>query len=918
MTRNVLTRLALALAGLPTGSAHASGPVAPTAPASALILAQWALFRRGENPLLNRTPVAAPTLSSPTSSGQLTGGLHATDPDGDRLSYTVIAEPAHGDLVMRSDGTFTYVPDPEFALTGGDDAFTVVVRDNDPTAPGGGRYTDVLREALMRHHPALASRLFGAHTITVTVPVTVTPTGPTTPPVVPEPPGPTVDRDTGAVSGSLGVGPTAGGTLVVTVPEQPGTGSVTVDPKTGTYTFTPTAAARRAAAGTPGADVVTFTVLVANGDGDVVPVTVTTPVDPGPTEVVAEIPVGPGVQTLHASPDGRRIYAVGQSGGTSVMRSLAAARTFSAAAQDSVPTSTTISIIDAGRNSLISTVTLPGRADELEFSPDGSHAFVTTRTEDRNDKDEPTTVTVIDVDTDAVVATLRPVGSYGGVYFAPDGEHAYLSDYMGDQVLVLDLADDTLTTIAVPRPQYLTFSPDGRRAYMPSITDGTTTVFDTATHAIIGSAPGYGEPTFGADGRFGYLVDYQYVHGSVTVIDTRDDSVTVIPVGGHPTTTVWFGAGGAFAYVMDQGGDDPKLTVIDTSDHSFTTIDLGSDPSWWFPSPDGTRMYITDRADGTVTVVDAAHGVTLDTVSITAEGSDSFIHDAQFGPDGKRFYVVDAGQITIFDTTDDSVTTVPGDGRLGFSTDGSLAYVLGYGDASGGATLRVISAGDDGGRTFTLPTPADWVYFNADATRAYAWNWDGAVTVVDMATGATTFASVGQPAYEPQFSPDGRQLYIAGDDRAGAGALTVIDTADDTIWTVPVDASPSRVTFSPDGHAYVVSGRDADGTTVTIVDGAARTSTSFVASPYATDVEFTPDGRFGYVFGYGETYDDGEIMFIDLADGSTSVAPVPAPTGIRFSADGRHAYVLDQRRGTATVISLDADGSVRPSAERAV
>ncbi|MEJ2866384.1 Ig-like domain-containing protein [Actinomycetospora sp. OC33-EN08] len=526
VAQNVLTRIALGLAGVvpPSNPTTPTSPAAPAAPASALLLAQWALFRRGGT-VFNQSPAASPT-QAPSTTGLVTGNLNATDPDGDRLTYSVIGQPARGTVVVQPDGTFVYTPDAALARTGGTDTFTVLVRDN---SPGQGRATDVLRALLGRHHTALANRLFGPHAVAVTVPVVVAAPATNTPPVVPTtPPAPTTDRGTGVVSGSLGVRDADGDPLEFTVVDQPGVGTVTVDPATGVYTFTPTAAARRVAAATPGTDTVTFTVRVSDSQGEAVSVPVTVVVDPGHAEVVAAIPVA-GAQSLYASPDGRRVYALGAGGAGAP--GIVAARTF-AALDAPAATGSTIAIIDATSNTLISTVTLPGQPQELVFSPDGRYAFVTTRVDPYDTYRSPSTVTVIDTATDSVVGTLEAQSSHGSLYFAPDGRHAYLSDYLGDTLLVFDLDDAAVLTIPATRPQQLDFSPDGRRAYMPSITDGRTVVIDTTTHTVLGSVPGYGGTVFGPDGRYGYVVDYQHVDGSVTVIDTLDDSSVVIPLAG--------------------------------------------------------------------------------------------------------------------------------------------------------------------------------------------------------------------------------------------------------------------------------------------------------------------------------------------------------------------------------------------------
>lgn len=55
------------------------------------------------------------------------GQVIAQDIDGDALDYIRGSDPAHGRLIMRLDGTYTYIPDDHFH---GTDTFTVIARDN--------------------------------------------------------------------------------------------------------------------------------------------------------------------------------------------------------------------------------------------------------------------------------------------------------------------------------------------------------------------------------------------------------------------------------------------------------------------------------------------------------------------------------------------------------------------------------------------------------------------------------------------------------------------------------------------------------------------------------------------------------------------------------------------------------------------
>lgn len=77
----------------------------------------------------NEAPVAAPTLSSQSDPGTVTGSLNASDPEDDPLAYSVTQNPASGSVAVDSDGNFTYTADDAMAANGGTDTFVVTVRD---------------------------------------------------------------------------------------------------------------------------------------------------------------------------------------------------------------------------------------------------------------------------------------------------------------------------------------------------------------------------------------------------------------------------------------------------------------------------------------------------------------------------------------------------------------------------------------------------------------------------------------------------------------------------------------------------------------------------------------------------------------------------------------------------------------------
>ena len=80
--------------------------------------------------LFNSAPSLNPSQTAPALDGVVNGSLHATDPDGDAVSYRVVQAPAHGQVTVDTDGRFTYTPavPGQLAAT---DSFEVAVSDAD-------------------------------------------------------------------------------------------------------------------------------------------------------------------------------------------------------------------------------------------------------------------------------------------------------------------------------------------------------------------------------------------------------------------------------------------------------------------------------------------------------------------------------------------------------------------------------------------------------------------------------------------------------------------------------------------------------------------------------------------------------------------------------------------------------------------
>ncbi len=245
-----------------------STPV-PAVPVPRIVELLWVGLRRVEYTVANHYPTASPAqIEQVPAGGTITttgplevtvkGSLNADDPDGDRLTYTVVSKPSNGSVVVNPDGTYTYNADPDFARRGGEDSFTVRI---DDTA-GNPWHIHGLAELFGRRGPT-----------TVTVPVTVTAVN-----RAPTATSEIVDLDTdadGKASGNVGGADPDADRLTYTITGQPARGKASVD-STGNWTYQANPEARHALYTTPGAPTTdTFTVTTSDGLGGTTTTTVT-------------------------------------------------------------------------------------------------------------------------------------------------------------------------------------------------------------------------------------------------------------------------------------------------------------------------------------------------------------------------------------------------------------------------------------------------------------------------------------------------------------------------------------------------------------------------------------------------------------------------------------------------------------------
>lgn len=237
----------------------------------------------------------------------------------------------------------------------------------------------------------------------------------------------------------------------------------------------------------------------------------------------------------------------------------------------------------------------------MEISPTGHFAYIANR--------ELGVLSIFDTTRNAVTGTIKvPQGGPQFVSFTPDGKRAYVSIFNNERTVnlvgVLDTATNAfITTVPVGiRPFALEVTPDGKRVYVPNHDSSSITVIDAATNAVIDTikvAPNPHWVDLSADGKTLYAANHE--SNVVSVIDTATDKVlTTVPVGQsphsilkHPTKPLLFNV----------NYDSSSMSIIDTNTNQVVkTVPTASHPQDITLSADGQHLYIAAVDDNAIQV----------------------------------------------------------------------------------------------------------------------------------------------------------------------------------------------------------------------------------------------------------------------------------------------------------------------------
>lgn len=542
-------------------------------------------------PVANRAPQAGtPSIDTQNGgTGAVSGLLNFTDPDGNAMTYSAPTQPPSGTVTFVGS-RYTFTPYQSArdaaAISDGPDAvdITVVASDGQLSTP-----------------------------VTFSVPV-LPPNPPNQAPVHGTPTVDTIVNSTGAVSGNLNFTDPNNDSMTYSVPVQPASGTVTFSGSR--YTFTPTAAARVAAAASRGADPVTITVVASDGVAtDTVTFTVPIMQSSKATNQTPWVPGDTIPRTLDPVSGSVTGYMnVQDADGDTLIYTLA-----------SPPTQGGTVTFDQRSGYFTYTPGQAARAQAAQTPGLDYDTFGVNITDGTATVNTTVTVQVAPALPPVTAITNNPVAVGAGPSgVAVSNGYSYVVNYAGNTVTVTDTATNqvvkTIDVGAGPLSVAAVDSAQRKRVYVSNSMSNTVTVIDASTNKVVDTItvdipPGvYENPEWGT-------FEYQ-------------QQITEIAASGN---RLYVNASDGTLRVYDTT-NDAKVLLRTESTGTFYDLEL---------SPDGTRLYGTSGS--VLTVFDTA---TMAAVPVTV-GPGSWDENAAgnraettngvgnvaVSPDGKRAYV---------------------------------------------------------------------------------------------------------------------------------------------------------------------------------------------------------------------------------------------------------------------------------------
>ena len=822
---------------------------------------------------INDTPTTVADSVTTNEDTPLAGNVltNDTDIDGDSLTVALVDGPAHGELVLNTDGTFTYTPDANYH---GTDSFTYTATDGTETSTAA------------------------------TVNITVTAVNDTP---VADDDAYTIDEDyrlmASVLTNDVDV---EGDSLTTALVDGPTHGELVLNTD-GTFTYTPDANYN-------GTD--SFTYTATDGTATSTPATVTITVNPVNDATVAnndsystgeDSSLLGNVLTNDVDVDGDTFTAALLSGpahGTLVLNP-DGSFSYTPTADYSGVDSFSYQVSDGTATSNTALVTIAVTA--INDAPIAVNDSYTT------DEDTPLAGNVLANDTDAegdsLSATLVAGPTHGTLVLTSDGTFTYTpdADYTGTDSFTYTAGDAALTDSAlvtvsissvndVPVATGDSFTTDEDTPVSGNVLTNDVDVEGDSLTATLVDGPTHGNLVLNADGTFTYTPDADY-HGT--------DSFTYTATDGTATSAV-----STVSIAVDPVNDTPVATndsVTTNEDTQLTGNVLTNDTD-----ADGntlTATLVTGPSHGALTL--NADGTFTYTPTANYNGTDSFTYTAT---DGTATSTATTVTVTV-----NAVNDVPVAVNNSFTTDEDTQLtgnvLTNDTDADGNTLTATLVTGPTRG-TLTLNSDGSFTYTpNTGYHGADVFTYTANDGVANSTTAVVTI-TVTTVNDAPSAVND---AYTTSEESAVNGNVLANDTdADGNTLTATLADGPSHgaLTLNSDGTFTYTPTANYNGTdsfTYTATDG---TATSNVASVAITvnPVNDTPTAVNNAFATNEDVQLSGNVLTNDIdVDGDTLTATVvngPSHGTLTLNGNGTFTYTpTTNYNGTDSFTYTATDGT---------
>ena len=265
-------------------------------------------------------------------------------------------------------------------------------------------------------------------------------------------------------------------------------------------------------------------------------------------------------------------------------------------------------------------------------------------------------VQVIDTGSNKVVKTIATGAGAHNVTFSPDGKLAFIANLGTNSITIIDtLSKEILADVVTDTKAHdVAVSPDGKLAVACNVGAGNITFIDVASRKAVHTM---------ATGKKAITAVFSYDGETLYVVNAGAANISVIDVKSKKITGTRRGAKGAMAIkpVNNWGQfwltapEDNKLLLLNSRTGALqTSIDVPGEPHGLVHSPDGKTVYVGQRKLGQIAMIDTASRKITKTMAL---GQRPDMLD--ISSDGKTVYVAirDENKLAVVSAADLSVIT---------------------------------------------------------------------------------------------------------------------------------------------------------------------------------------------------------------------------------------------------------------------